>query len=53
MGGPDATTPLRVPDGIEVDQTRVKELARTLKSSMAQTQMSVTGSSSLKELFDV
>lgn len=53
MGGAEATTPLRIPDDIEIDQSRVDELSRKLKRSMAQTQMTVTGSSSLKELFDV
>ena len=53
MGGENATTSLRVPDDVQIDQIRVDELARKLKSSMAQTQMTVTGSSSLKELFDV
>ena len=53
MGGAEATTPLKIPDDIEIDQSRVDELSRKLKRSMAQTQMTVTGSSSLKELFDV
>ena len=53
MGGEEASSPLRVPDEVQIDQIRVDELARKLKSSMAQTQMTVTGSSSLKELFDV
>jgi hypothetical protein len=50
---PNTTSALKVPDGLELDKAHVQKLVAELKASIAQTQITVTGSSSLKERFDV
>ena len=49
---PNTTSALKIPEGVEIDPSYVDELAEAMKASIAQTQITVTGSSSLKELFD-
>ncbi|MBT5683313.1 MAG: hypothetical protein HOJ09_14725 [Gammaproteobacteria bacterium] len=50
---PNTVSALKVPDGFVPDKARVQKLVAELKASIAQTQIAVTGSSSLKERFDV